>query len=82
MPLQMNKFLLRPLEQLRSIVMSMSVRVSDCLRGYLWNHMRDLYQIFVHDAYVCGSVLLRHVDDRPHCLSGERVTGVHSTGKA
>jgi len=29
-------------------------------------------KFFVHVAYVCGSVLLRHVDDRPHCLSAGR----------
>ena len=30
-------------------------------------HARSL-PIFVHVAYDRGSVLLRHVDDRPHCL--------------
>jgi len=35
----------------------------------------------VHVAYVRGSVLLRHIDDRPHRLSaGEGVTGVHMRG--
>jgi len=34
--------------------------------------MRDLYHIFVHVAYVRGSDLLRHVDDRPHRLSAGR----------
>jgi len=29
-----------------------------CTRRYLPNHMRDLYQIFVHVAYGYGSVLL------------------------
>jgi len=41
--------------------------VSVCLsvsEDVLRNHTRDLYQIFVHVAYVCGSVLLRHVDER------------------
>jgi len=53
-----------------------------CPRGYLRKHTRDLYQIFVHVAYVCGSVLFRHVDDRPHRLSaGKGVTGVHSADK-
>jgi len=33
--------------------------VSVCLRAYLPNHTRDLYQIFVHVAYGRGSVLLR-----------------------
>jgi len=31
--------------------------------------MRGLYEIFVHVAYVPGSVLLWHVDDRSHRLS-------------
>jgi len=34
--------------------------------------MRDLYQYFAHVAYVRGSVLLRHVYDRPHRLSPGR----------
>ena len=29
-------------------------------------------KFFVHVAYVCGSVLLRHVYDRPHRLSPGR----------
>jgi len=33
-------------------------------------HARALPNFFVHIAYVRGSVLLRHVDDRPHRLSG------------
>jgi len=37
--------------------------------------MRDLYQYFVHVAYVRGSVLLRHVDDRLHRLSAGRGDG-------
>ena len=52
-----------PREQLRSIVMSTSVCVSVCLsvcpRGYLRNHTHDLYQVFVHDVYGSGSVLIR-----------------------
>ena len=36
-----------PRERLRSIVMSMSVCMSVCPRGYLWNHTQDLYQIFL-----------------------------------
>ena len=36
--------LLRPRKRLRSIVMSTSVCVSVCPRGYLRNHTRDLYQ--------------------------------------
>ena len=31
-----------------------------------------LTNFFVHVAYVRGSVLLRHVDDRPHRLSAGR----------
>jgi len=46
--------------------------VSVCPRGYLRNHTRDLYPFFVHVAYVRGSVLLWHVDDRPHRLSAGR----------
>jgi len=37
--------------------------------------MFNLYQIFVHVAYIRGSVLLRHVDDRPHRLSAGRGDG-------
>jgi len=58
-------FLLRLLERLRSIVMSVSVWLTICQTGYLRNHMRDIYYIFVHAAYFRGSVLLRHVYDRP-----------------
>jgi len=42
---------------------------SVCPPANLRNHTRDLYQIFVHVPYVRGSVLLRHVYDRPHRLS-------------
>jgi len=55
--------LLRTQERLRSIVMSTSVCVclcvSVCPRGYLWNHMSDFYQIFVHVTYDGGSFLRR-----------------------
>ena len=47
----------------------LSVCVSFCLTGYLWNPLCDLYQFFVHVAYGCGSVLLRQIDNRPHSLS-------------
>ena len=57
-----------PRQRLRSIVMSMSV----CPIGYPRNHTRDLYQFFVHDAYVRGSDLLWHADNRPHRLSARR----------
>jgi len=73
--------LLRPRERLRSIVMSASVCVSVCLfvclsvclsdRIYPESHARSL-PIFVHVAYVRGSVLLRQLDDRPHRLSPGR----------
>jgi len=46
--------------------------VSVCPTGYLQNPTRDLYQIFVHVAYGCGSVLLLHADNRPHHLSRGR----------
>ena len=55
--------------------MSMSVCVSVCPRGYLQNHTRDLYQVFVHAAYVRGSVLPQQVDDRPHRLSSGKGDG-------
>ena len=55
----MEQQILRPCERLRSIVMSMSVCLSVCPRAYLRSHTRDLYQIFVHVAYVRGSVVLR-----------------------
>ena len=37
------------------------VCLSVCPRGYLQNHTRDLYLIFVHVTCVRGSILLRHV---------------------
>ena len=57
--------------------------MSVCLspRGYLRNHTRDLYQFFVHVAYVRGSVLLWHVDDRPHRLSATRGDGSAQRGR-
>jgi len=60
--------------------MSMSVCVSVCSRAYLQGHLRDLYQIFVHVAYVRGSVLLRQGDDSTHRLSAG-VMGDHSAGE-
>jgi len=32
-------------------------------------------KFFVHVAYVCGSVFLRHIDDRPHRLSARKGWG-------
>jgi len=63
---------------LRSVVMSMSVCLSVCLRGYLRNHTRDIYQRVAH---VRGSVLLWHVDDRPHSLSAGRVSRMQNAGE-
>ena len=67
------RFLVRPRERLRSIVMSMSVSVSVCLsvREDIFGTTRAIFtNNFVH--VVRGSVLLRHVDDRPHRLSAGR----------
>jgi len=74
--------LLCPREQLQSIVMSMSVCLCVCPRGYLQNNMRYLNQSFVHVAYVCSSVLLWHVDDRPHRLSAGRGDGSAQRGRS
>ena len=45
---------------------------SVCPPGYLMNHTHDLTKFFMHVACVRGSVLIRHVDDRLHCLSPGR----------
>jgi len=58
------------------------VCVSVCPRGYLRNHTRDLYQIFVHVAYVRGSVIIRQVDDRPHHRSAEEGDGSAKNGRS
>jgi len=63
------------------VSVSLYVCLSVCPRGYLRNHTRDLYQIFVRVAYVRGSVLLRHVDDRPHRLSAGRGDGSAQRGR-
>jgi len=47
------------------VCVCLSVYVSVCPRGYLPNHTRDLYQIFVYDAYGRGSVLLQWGDEIP-----------------
>jgi len=41
----------------------LSVCIFVCPRAYLLNHVRNLYQIFVHVAYGLGSVLLQHGDE-------------------
>jgi len=62
---ELLSLLLRLREQLRSIVMSMSVCVSVCLSARI--SPEPIFKaIFVHVAYVRGSVLLRRVDDRLH----------------
>ena len=53
--------------RLRSIVMSMSVCLS--VREDISGTTRVIFTIFVRVSYVRSSVLLRHVDDRPHRLS-------------
>ena len=56
------------------------VCLSVCLSAMISSepHARSLPILFVRVAYVRGSVLLQHVDDRPHRLSaGLGVTGVH-----
>ena len=63
--------LLRPRERLRSIVISMSICLS--VREDISGTKRTIFTKFiVRVAYVRGSVLLRHVDDRPHRLSAGR----------
>jgi len=68
-----DQSLLRLWERLRSIVKSTSVSLSVCLsvcpRGYLRNHTRDLYQMFVHVACGRDSILLRRRCDTL-CTSG------------
>jgi len=70
--------LLRPRERLRSILMSASVCVSVLLcvclsvRQEISGTTRAIFTNFLHVADVRGSVLLRHVDIRPHRLSAGR----------
>jgi len=62
-------------EQLQSILMSISVCLAVCLSVHedISGITRALFtEFFVHVAYERGSVLLWHVDDRPHHLSLER----------
>ena len=42
---------------------------------------RAIFTIFVHIAYVRGSVLFRHVDDRPHRLSAGKGDGSAQRGR-
>jgi len=83
----MITLLLRPLERRRSnsIVMSMSVCLSVCVsvRQDISGTTRAIFTKFlVHVAYVRGSVLLRHVDDRPHRLSGNWGDGSAQRGRS
>jgi len=49
------------------------ISLSVCLsRGYLRTSREIFTKFLVHVTYVRGSVLLRHVDDRPHRLSARR----------
>jgi len=74
-------YLLRPRERLRSIVMSMSVCVSVCPRECLRNHTHDLYQFFVHVAYVRGSSSSGMLTIGPIAYRLEGVTGMHNEGE-
>jgi len=73
--------LLRPPERLRSIVMSMFLCMS-ALKDISGTTRTIFTQFFVHVAYVRGSVLFRHVDDRPHRLSEERGDGNAQHGRS
>ena len=60
----------RPVEQYCDECVCLCVCLSVCPRGYLRNHTRAIFnKFFVRAAYVHGSVLLRHIYDRPHRLS-------------
>jgi len=50
----------------------LSVCLAGWPRGYLWNHMRDLYQIFCACCLCPWLGAALDVDDRPHHLSVER----------
>jgi len=58
------------------------VCLSVCPRGYLRNHSTMFITIFVHLAYVRGSVFLQHVDDRPHRLLAGRGDGSAQRGRS
>jgi len=47
------------------VIIIMSVCVSVCPLGYLWNHTRDIYQIFVACCLYVRPwyVLFQHADD-------------------
>ena len=53
------------------VCMCVCVYVCVCMCASIRQDICDLYQIIVRVAYVRGSVLVRHVDDRPHRLSPE-----------
>jgi len=73
--------LLRSRERLRSIVMSASICLSVCLSVWISPEPRAIFtKFFAHVAHVRGSVLLRHVDDRPHCLWAGRGDGSAQCG--
>jgi len=71
-----------PREWLRSIVMSISVCMSVCPRGYLRNHTRDLYQIFLWMLHMSvarsssSTLTIGHIT-----CQREGVMGVHSLGE-
>ena len=52
-----------------NVSLRVCLRVSVCPRGYLQNHTRDLYQIFVHVAYM--TVVARSSSGRVTKSEGE-----------
>ena len=75
------------LQRWQSIVMSMSECVCVCVclfvRQDISRMIRVIFtKLFVHVAHVRGSVLLRHFDDRPHCLSAGRGDGSAHRGQS
>ena len=66
-----NELLLHLQQRLQSIVMSMSVCLS-VLKNISGTTHTIFTKFFVHVAYVPGSVLLWHVDNRPHRMSAGR----------
>ena len=74
-----NRYLLRLPERLRSIVVCLWMSARN--RTSPEPHARSLPN-FCACFYVRGSVLLRHVDDRPHCLSAGRGDGSAQRGRS